>query len=248
MASMFRLARTLLVVFLLVPPLTACSSARPSAPQTPAAGPVPPLAAHELRDRVVAVVDEEAVLLSEIEAIIALGLAAGGASRADVLDGLIDQRLRFQAADRFGLVQVSVERIEEQVSEIAERFESRRVFAERLAEVGLTEAEMRQLVARQLMVLNYVDQQLGARVFVSLDDIRAYYDGELVPALERRGEAVPPLEEVREEVRAVLKERRLNEEIERWSAELRREADVQIFLDDEIDDLPPLVWGTAGEG
>ena len=35
--------------------------------------------------------------------------------------------------------------------------------------------DLRQLVARQLMVLTYVDEQLGPRVFVSLDDINAYY-------------------------------------------------------------------------
>lgn len=222
--------------------LAACSQTPPPAAAPTPDAPAPPLAAHELRDRVVAVVDEEAVLLSEVETVVALGLAAEGASRSEVLDGLIEQRLRFQAAERFGLVQVSVERVEEQVAEIRAGFESRQEFERRLAESGLTEGELRQLVARQLMVLNYVDEQLGARVFVSLADIRAYYEDELVPALERRGEAVPPLGEVREEIRGVLKEQRLNEEIDRWTEELRREADVQVFLDESLEELPPLVW------
>jgi parvulin-like peptidyl-prolyl isomerase len=241
-----RHAATLLAAALLF--VATCS--RSPAPATPPApnGPVPPLSEHQLRDRVVAVVDDEAVLWSEIEAVVALGLVPATRSRADVLDGLIEQRLRFQAAERFGPVQVSVERVEEQVAEIAARFESPEAFQRRLEASGFTEAELRQLVVRQLMVLNYVDEQLGARVFVSLDDIRTYFDEQLVPRLERTGDPVPPLDTVREDIRGVLKEERLNEEIERWTSELRLEADVQIFLDEEGEELPPLVWREEGTG
>ncbi|HEX2253407.1 MAG TPA: hypothetical protein VHQ65_09085, partial [Thermoanaerobaculia bacterium] len=98
-----------------------------------------------------------------------------------------------------------------------------------------------QLVARQLRVVNYVDERLGARVFVSLQDIRTYYDEELVPALAAAGDDPPPLEEVREDIRGLLKERRLNDEIERWTRELRREADVRLFLDPPSPPLPPVV-------
>ena len=45
---------------------------------------------------------------------------------------------------------------------------------------------LRQLVARQLMVLAYVDEQLGPRVFVSLDDINNYYRTVLAPDLHFR--------------------------------------------------------------
>ena len=175
---------------------------------------------HELRDRVVAVVDEEAVLLSDVEEVIGLGLVdrqpgeSDEALQARVLEGLIDHQLRFQAAERFGFGQVPVEDIEQQVDAIRDRFPDPAAFAARLAELGLAEVELRQLVARQLMVLNYVDERLGARVFVSLDDIRTYYDDELVPQLTSQGQPVPPLEEVREQIRQVIKQRRLLDEVE----------------------------------
>jgi hypothetical protein len=230
--------------------LLAACSATPSPAVPPAAaatGSGPTLADLTLVDRVVALVDEEAILLSDVERVIALHLVderpeeSPAALRERVLDRLVEQRLRFHAADRFGFVDVSVERIEEEVERIAGSFDSRQEFLDRLRSVGLSEGELRQLVARQLMVLNFVDQRLGARVFVSLDDIRTYYDDELTPRLRQQGETPPPLEEVREEIRALLKERRLNEEIERWTEELRREADVQLFLDQPADRLPPVV-------
>jgi len=207
----------------------------------------PERSGHALRDRIVAVVDEEAILLSDLEQVIGLGLAAPRAGepeasfRGRVLDGLIDQRVRFQEVDELGFERVAVERIEAQIAEIEDRFPTRAAYLRRLGELELTEELLHQLVARQLMVLNYVEERLGARVFVSLDDIRAYYDDVLVPELRARGQSPPPLEAVREDVRAVLKEQRLNLEIVRWTDELRREADVRIFLDAPVDPLPPVI-------
>jgi hypothetical protein len=114
------------------------------------------------------------------------------------------------------------------------------VFLRRLAELGMNEQEVRQLVARQIAVLTYVTERLGARVFVGFEDIRAYYQESVVPDLERRGEPVPPLDEVREAIRAVLHEQRLNQELERWTEELRAEADVLVFPAPP-DPLPPVV-------
>ncbi len=133
-----------------------------------------------------------------------------------------------------------VAEIEARVAEIAGDFPSPEAFQRRLDELGMTGEEVRQLAARQIAVLSYVEERLGARVFVGLDDIRAYYGETLVPQLEARGEPVPPLEEVREAIRAVLHEQRLAEEIERWTEELRREADVLVFPEPP-ETLPPVV-------
>lgn len=201
----------------------------------------------QLRDRIVAVVDEDPILRSEVEEAIALSLAEPAEGETDeslrqrVVDQLVDQRLRFHAVERSGFERVSVAEVEERVEAIVARFEDRAAFEQRLGELGMTEAELRQLVARQVAILNYVDERLGARVFVSVDDIREHYRDELTPELRRRGEEVPPLAEVREVIRDVLQEQRLNEEIERWTEELRREADVLRFVEPP-GELPPVVY------
>jgi len=96
-------------------------------------------------------------------------------------------------------------------------------------------------VARQLSVLAYVEQRLGPRVFVGVEEIRRYYDEELVPELARDGQPPPPIDQVREQIRALLRERRLNEEIDRWTEELRAAADVVDLLDAPARPLPPEV-------
>lgn len=204
-----------------------------------------------LIDRVLAVVDEDPILQSEVDQVVALRMIEAEPEedarnlRRRALDQLIEQRLRFHEIDSFGFVELPPSDVEAAFDEVRGRFADAKEFSARLDELGLGADSMRQLVARQLMVLTYVDERLGPRVFVDLDDIRAYYEQTLAPEMSKRGASPPPLPQVREQIRAVLKEERLNAEIERWTEELRREADVEDYFDDVEGELPEVV-STAG--
>ena len=197
-----------------------------------------------LIDRVLAVVDEDPILQSEVDQVVGLRVVEAEPEEEDrslrrrVLDGLIEQRIQFHELDTFGFVELPTREVEAGCAAIRERFDDDEEFSARLEELGLAPDSLRQLVARQLMVLTYVDERLGPRVFVDLEDIRAYYDQTLVPEMQQQGSAAPPLQEVREQIRAVLKQERLNEEIERWTAELRREADVEDYFDRVEEEFP----------
>lgn len=215
-----------------------------------ATGAVEPPRAPTLVDRVVAVVDEDPILDSDIERVVRLGLLpeiAGETSagrRRRALDLAIEQKLRLHEVDRFGFEETPLELLDRQMEETRSRFPSEEAFRAELSRLGLDETALRQLLARQLSVLAYVEERLGPRVFVSVDDIGHYYNEELVPELRRNGAGaaeIPALESVRESIRAVLRERRLNEEIDRWTADLRSKADVVDYLDRETRPLPPLV-------
>jgi peptidyl-prolyl cis-trans isomerase SurA len=210
-----------------------------------AAGRAP--AAPELRDRVVAVVDGDPVLQSDVDRAIAFeGVTqrAGEEARAfrrRVLDGLVEERLRVHEVERYGFEQVPVELVGKQVQAIRDRFPSEEAFRRRLAALGMQLEGLEQLVSQQLQVMVYVDELLGARVFVGLEEIEAYYQKTLVPQLQAAHQPVPPLDEVREQIREVLRQQRLNEELQRWTAELRSRADVEDFFDRPERALPPRV-------
>lgn len=215
-----------------------------------------PEADLELEDRILAAVNEDTILHSDVEQVIGLGLVERREEESDselrrrVLGGLIEQSLRFQQVGRFGFGRMDPERIEAQMRVLRADYESDEAFREHLHGLGLTVQEVRQIVSRQLAVLDYVEERLGPRVFVGLEDIRTYYEEVLVAEAEERGAEVPPLAEVRETIRRLLKDRRLNEEIERWTEELRREADIRVLLDDYSGGLPPVVerFESPGDG
>ncbi|MES1242967.1 MAG: hypothetical protein ABUT39_15230 [Acidobacteriota bacterium] len=218
------------------------SAQKPAPANIPAPGLEP-----RLRDRVMAVVDEDPILASEVERVVTLGLAEPKAGESDatfrrrILDGLVEQRLRFHEIDRYGFEQVPVDMIEQNVAAIRARFPNEEAFRKALRDVGLTQQALRQLVARQLLVLTHVEEQLGPRVFVDLDDITQYYRTTYTQDMQRQKLPVKPLDDVREQIRTILKEERLNKELDKWTEELRRNADIHLYFDKPPGDLPPVI-------
>jgi hypothetical protein len=196
-------------------------------------------------DRILAVVDEDPILVSEVDQVIGLGLFERQPEepeeefRSRVLTRLIEQRLRFHEIDRFGFSELPIGEVERQFAEFRESFGSAEEFAERLAELGLGETALKQLVAQQLMVVTYIEERLGPRVFVGMEDITAYYDEVLAAEMAAAGQPLPPIQEVREQIRDVLKQKRLNDEIERWTEELRQKADIEDYSMSGHDTPPP---------
>ncbi len=198
-------------------------------------------------DRVVAVVDEESILLSDIRRVIGLGLFESVPNETDaqqqrrVLDGLIDHCLRLHEVERHDFGQLPTDEVDRQVERIRANFDSEKALHDRLQSLGLDEESLRLLVTRQLRVLVYVEKRLGPRVFINPDDIRNYYDTVLTAEMKRLGLETPPLDAVREQIRDVLHERELNEHIEDWTEELRLKADVVDYLHRVDTELPPVV-------
>jgi peptidyl-prolyl cis-trans isomerase SurA len=219
-----------------------------AAPPVKPAPPAAPNAKNVLQDRVLAVVDEDPVLASDVERVVKLGLQQPNPGEGDepfrrrVINSLIEERLRFHEIDRYGFQQVPVEDIEAQVAKVRASFKDDAAFQKTLREVGLRIQGLRQLLTRQLLVLTYVDERLGPRVFVSFDDINRYYRTVLTPEMQKKGAAVPPLEDVREDIREVLKQQKLTGELAKWTEELRAKADVVIYPDQPANaPLPPVV-------
>jgi hypothetical protein len=234
-----------LLALAIVPANAQKKPAAPAAKPTPAA-PSAKAAKAELQDRVQAVVDEDPILASDVERAIRLGLVqpnpgeADAAFRRRVLDGLIEQRLQFHEIDRFNFQQAPVDDIQKRVAEIRARFPDEAAFQKSLKEVGLDPKSLRQLVARQLLVVTYVDERLGARVFVGPDDINRYYRDVLTPEMQKGGHPVPPLADVREDIREVLKQQKMTQEMTSWTRELRERADVVVYPAGN-QPLPPVV-------
>jgi len=240
----------LLLAMPAVLPAAATQAAKPNPPKpgTPIPRPASPGGENvELKDRVLAVVDEDPILQSDLDRVIELGLAQSAPQedpavfQRRVLDQLIEERLRFHEMDRFGFEEVPVEDVDAHVAEIRSRFKDEAAFQKALRDQGMAVKDLRRVVARQLMVLAYVDEQLGPRVFVGLEDITNYYKTTFTAAMKKQGETVPPLDDVRDDIRKVLREERLNEALGKWTEELRNKADVQVFFGKPQAAMPPVV-------
>lgn len=211
------------------------------------------LQAQDLIERIVAVVDEDPILLSEVDRALILGIVEAQEGETDralrhrALGWLIEQRLRFHEVERYGFSPVPSSVVDQQMDGLRARWRTEEAFSERLEMAGVDEQGLRQLLARQLQVVTFVEERLGLKVFVSLSDIKRHYEQEVVPKLEELGQPIPPVDELREPIRAVLKEERLNQELRRWTDELRAEAEILDYFEGKVHDFPPLVMTLSEE-
>jgi peptidyl-prolyl cis-trans isomerase SurA len=186
-------------------------------------------------DRIAAVVDRQVITVSEINQMVELRFFPRRASasnddyRHDILDALVAQALRFRDVERFGGQDIPKDSIEARVREIQGRFSSTADFEAALRRAELSADEFRALVKRQMQVEAYIQERFAPKIFISSDDIEAYYRGKWSEQRRARGLPIPPLADVREEIRTALKSSQLQSEIDRWTAQLRAHANVDVF-------------------
>jgi len=185
-------------------------------------------------DRIAAVVDRQVLTVSEITQMVDIRFfprVSKGEDdhRHDVLDALIAQMLRYHDVERFGAQDIPADRIEARVSEIGQRFPSQEEFQAALAHAELALDEVRALAKRQLQVEAYIQERFAPLVFISAEDLDVYYNGPWTTQRRGQGLSIPPLDQVRDEVRAAARATRLAEEIGKWTANLRARANVDVY-------------------
>jgi peptidyl-prolyl cis-trans isomerase SurA len=187
-------------------------------------------ASGELVDRIVAIIDREVVTLSEAEQASQIATARAGEAPplASIVERLIEARLVEREVERFTDVEVPPERIDAAFREVRAGFPSETSFQAMLERSGLSEAELRGSLRRQLRTAQYLEQRFRPLTFVSEDQIEAYYRDELPPSMA--GAPVPDLAEVSDAIRRILEERAFNHRVEEWIALLKDRARIRRYV------------------
>jgi hypothetical protein len=185
-------------------------------------------------DRIAAIIDRQVLTVSEITQMVEIRFFARASQseddhRRNVLDGLIAQTLRYRDVERFGAQDISRDSIEARLLEVQRRFASEAEFQAAAARAELTLDEIRTLVKRQLQVEAYIQERFAPLVFISTEDVEEYYRGPWSQQRRERGLSIPPLESVRDEIRTAVRASRLEQEIDKWTTQLRARANVDVY-------------------
>jgi hypothetical protein len=183
-------------------------------------------------ERVLALVNGVPVLASDVELaeVAALVPRADGEVDADyrraVLDALVALQLRWQDLEAAALTERVQVDLGAAWTGVAARAGGEAALAERLAAIGLPEETLRDLVRRAAVVESYVATRFGPFARPTPREVEDAWEAELAPALAAQGKPVPELAAVRAEVEALLRERKLDAEVRRWTAELESRSSV----------------------
>jgi hypothetical protein len=142
------------------------------------------------------------------------------------LDVMIDERLINQEATRIPTTDVSQEEIKAKHRALIAAFPNETAFRQRLEAVGLTAEKLNELLHRRILIEKYVAFRFESFVFVTDQEIQEYYEQKLVPILKEQGAVPPPLSDVSERIRTLLKEEKKVGELERWLTSARQRAEI----------------------
>lgn len=192
------------------------------------------LAAQEVVDRIVARVENDVILLSEVRALSRYQLLVEGKSESDaaVLDRLIDQWVVRTEAEASRFPHPTDTEIQNGMERLANSFASPTEFEARKKQAGLSEAEMRTLVTGQLFLRGYLDSRFRPAVQVDAKAIEDFYQNAVVPTAKARGTDPPTLDAARETIQEALVQRGIDEQAERWLKESRARLQVEKLLEE----------------
>lgn len=192
------------------------------------------LAAQEVVDRIVARVENDIILLSDVRALSRYQQFLDGKSETDgqILDRLIDQWIVRTEADVSRFRQPSEADINRSLERLRKSFASTEEYEARKKQAGLSDAEIREMAAAQLYLSNYLDSRFRPGVQIDPKTIEDFYEKSVVPRAKARGQEPPPLDDARELIQEALVQRGINDQADQWLIESKTRLHIEKFLEE----------------
>jgi len=217
-----------------------CAQTGQSVPRTQSAPP----SSMVVLDRVVAVVNKHAILLSDVDDEIRLSVldpsrvGHDGLTRQQALEELISRALIEQQIrqEDMAAIQAPQEEVDARLGEIRkelpacvhENCATDAGWAAFLDSRGLTPRRVESYVRYRLEILNFIEQRFRQGIQITPQQIEAYYRDTLLPQYAA-GEKAPPLAQVAPRIREILLEQQLNAMFDNWLASLRQQGDIEVL-------------------
>lgn len=147
------------------------------------------------------------------------------------LDRLIDQRLISEESGRLPTVAPSEKDVTDAMNALIKRFPSPAAFYARIARVGLSAEQFREIVTERLEIERYLDFRFRDFVVVSPKEIADYYRDTYAPRFRRQhpGVIVPTLEQATPEIEQTITEAKVESDTDAFLDDARSRADIVIL-------------------
>jgi hypothetical protein len=192
------------------------------------------LYAQEVLDRIVARVETDIILLSDVRQLSRYQSFLDGKPQtdADILNRLIDQWIVRSEAGVARFPQPSDEDVNRSIERLKRSFSSPEEFQARQKQSGITDEEIRRFVRAQLYLSNYLDSRFRPSIQIDEKAIEDFYRNRVVPRAESRKQTPPTIENARDFIQEALVQRAINEQADRWLKESRARVRIELLPDE----------------
>jgi len=184
-------------------------------------------------DRIVAVVNEQVITLTDLRIAEAFGLYDEEFKEKSedlpllILERLIDQKLVIDLAGEEVLVEK--EELDSFQAGIIEKLGNDQV-RRRLEEFGLDWEDLRGYILEKINYQKIISRKFGQRNIVSLKEIEDYYQQSYVPSQREKGLEPQPMMELLDEIESRIIQEKIKTQINDWIKNLRKKADIQKLM------------------
>lgn len=220
----------------------------PATSNTPpaAAAPTMPKVNGTELDRVVAIVNDDLVLDSdvaeeqrfqELQPIGLSGTPRGSFDRNRAIERLIDRDLILQQAQLEPGLEVADADLDKEIEGLRKDLPGCKEagcatdagWNRYLAAHGFTPAAFRDRWRQRMEVLSFIEERFQSGARISEADIKTYYEKEMLPEYERRGVAAPKLDVLSGRIQQVLLQRQVTALLSDWLKQLRAQGSVAVL-------------------
>lgn len=187
----------------------------------------------ETVDRIVAVVNEQVITLTDLRIAEAFGLydeelkEKSGDLHPLILERLIDQKLVIALAGEE--IFVENKELDSFQGRIIEKLGNDQV-RRRLEEFGLDWQDLRGYIMEKIVYQKIISRKFGQRNIVSLKQIEDYYKKSYVPTQREKGLEPQPMMELLDEIESRIIQEKIKTQIDDWQKNLRKKSDIQKFI------------------
>jgi hypothetical protein len=200
----------------------------------------------EVVDRTIAVVNNHLVTWSDLDMQMRFEALENGRALKDL--GEADRRAAFDHLVQYrilrdqmqGTIPANSSEVETRIGEVravwhmapsaaSNEIQNDAKWAATLQSYGLSQEELRELVANQIEILGFMEFRVRPLVRVSRKEVEEYYTSTLTPQVKAQGKSPEPVEQVTPKIRELLVEQKMNRELEKWLETLRTQSKVQVL-------------------
>jgi peptidyl-prolyl cis-trans isomerase SurA len=187
----------------------------------------------EVVDRILAIVNDEVITLTDVNIIQAFGLfedleeSPDESRQTRILNRLINQKLVIQLASE--RIMVAEEELEASLSDVVQATDPD-LAGRALLQFGLDWDDLKSYLREKLLFQKIVSRRFSRAVTVSIEEIERYYEQVYVPSQRQKTLSPQPMIEVLGQIEGELQREKVKDQIQEWIENLKREANIQIKI------------------
>jgi parvulin-like peptidyl-prolyl isomerase len=210
--------------------------------------PVTPPQAGQTIDRVIAIVNGDLILESDVDeekrfaAFQPFSTGGKDFTREKAVERLINRTLILQQSRLQTIGGVKDEAVAAQIQTLRKDIpackqyhcETDEGWKKFVADQGFTETELQQRWKQRMEVLSYIENRFRMGIRVTPEEISDYYKKNLLPQYAKAKAVAPPLDELSDRIQEILLQQQVSKLLQDWLTSLRVQGTVQILKPGEV--------------